>query len=97
MSSMDGAGRAQPKPFLLTRINARLHKEPETVWDCLVSVAARPVFVVTLLCMVLLINGLAVTLRSSTTATTVPAEQYAVNDDFSTSVTKVYDIENTEP
>lgn len=97
LQSLDGAGRAEPRPFLLTRIHARLNSDKETGWDRLLSFAARPAFVVTLLFVVLLVNGVAVALRSFNNDNNPVTEQYAVNDDFSTSVTKVYDIENTEP
>ena len=33
LNSVDDVKRAAPKPFLLTRINARMRKETESAWE----------------------------------------------------------------
>lgn len=57
MQSMDAAERAMPKPFLLTRINARMQQEEkETIWDKAVYLLTRPAYVIPALALVLLLN-----------------------------------------
>ena len=99
LNSLDGAGRAIPKPFLLTRINARLNKENESSWERAGRFIARPVVVIAGLCLIIAVNALVVsTNRSTADDTTNIADQQSSNtDDFSTTVATLYEIENTEP
>lgn len=99
LNSVDGAGRAEPKPFLLTRINARLNSTRETAWERASRFIARPAVVIAGLCMVIGINALVVAYNNSTGTDTAMAnnQQYAASDEFSTNTAKLYDIENTEP
>jgi hypothetical protein len=100
LNSVEGAGRAAPKPFLLTRINARLNATTETAWERAGRFIARPAIVIAGLCMVIGINALVVAYNNNSTAadTTMATNQQAVaSDEFSTNIAKLYDIENTEP
>ncbi len=100
LNSVDGAGRAEPRPFLLTRINARrLNATTETAWERAGRFIARPAVVIAGLCMVIGINALVVAYNNSTaTDTTSLANQQSIaSDEFSTNTARLYDIENTEP
>jgi phage-related minor tail protein len=99
LGSFDGAERATPKPFLLTRINARMDKSRNGAWETAARFIARPVVVIAGLCMVIAVNALVVAYNNSTTTTTTVSEQLtASTDEFSTSsVATLYDIDNIEP
>ena len=98
LGSVDDAQRATPKPFLLTRINARMSKGTETAWEKAGRFITRPAVAFTGLCMVLLVNAIVIVSNKSTTPT-VAAEQMAQNttDEFSYTVATIYDTDNTQP
>lgn len=98
LGSFDGVERATPKPFLLTRINARIDKSRNGAWETAARFIARPVVVIAGLCMVIAVNALVVAYNNSTTTTTVSEQLTASTDEFSTSsVATLYDIDNLEP
>ena len=98
IDSLDGAGRAVPKPFLLTRINARMDNSRNSAWETAARFIARPVVVIAGLCMVIAVNALVVAYNNSTTTTNISEQLTASTDEFSTSsVATLYDIDNIEP
>lgn len=98
ISSVDNVKRASPMPFLLTRINAKLNKANENMWEKAGWFIGRPSFAVPGLAMLLLINVMVV-VSNKTDPFTVATEQSALAqpDEFSFPVATIYDIENTEP
>ena len=92
MNSLDGADRATPRPFLLTRINARLNKETEGSWERAGRFIARPVVVIAGLCLIIAVNALVIsTNRSAAVDTTnVADQQSSTADEFSTTVACLY-------
>ena len=97
LNSLDGVRRAGAKPFLLTRINARLAKTTETVWERTGRLISRPVIAITGLCLVIGINAFIMIKGNKTTDTAFPTEQLTASDDLSTNVAILYDSENIEP
>ena len=97
LGSFDGAERATPKPFLLTRINARIDKSRNGAWESAARFIARPVVVIAGLCMVIAVNALVVAYNNSANTTTVSEQLTASTDEFSTTVARLYDIDNIEP
>ena len=98
LSSVDDVKRAAPKPFLLTRINARMRKETESAWEKTGWFIARPAVAFTGICIILLINVMAVIFNKTSlpvTATEQVAQTQA--DEFSYTVATIYDFENTQP
>jgi hypothetical protein len=97
MNSLDGMSRAGAKPYLLTRINARLSNSGEGAWERAGRFIARPAVAFSILCMVIGINASIIFFSSSKAENTNNTEQLAASDDFSTTVASLYDTENTEP
>ena len=98
LSSIDGAKRSAPRPYLLTRINARLRNSKEPVWERAGRFITRPVVVITGLCLIIGIHVLVIAFNNNTaTPSNTVAEQQATQDEFSTNIAALYDIENTEP
>ena len=97
LNSLDGTSRANVKPYLLTRINARLNKMKESSWERAGRFIARPAIAFTGLCLVIGINAMIIAFDHSTPESTVTAEQQLTTDDFSTTVATLYDTENNEP
>lgn len=98
LESVDSVNRAEAKPFLLTRINARMSKETESVWEKAGWFIGRPAVAFSGVCMIILIN-LAVLLfnQSSGTGTSTELSAQSATDEFSYSVATIYDTENTQP
>jgi len=96
LNSLDGTGRATPKPYLLTRINARMQNEKESSWDIALKFISRPAVALAGLCLVIVINA-TVGYKYTEKATVVQEEQYATVDEYSSSATVLNDIENIEP
>jgi len=98
MSSLDGSTRAAVRPFLMTRINARLSKSKETVWERAGQFLTRPAYVIAGLCLLVGINLLVVLLSPPNTPdnNSVAEQMQNAPDDFSSTVATLYDIENTE-
>lgn len=99
MASIDGMEKASPKPFLLTRINAALHKTAkETVWSQIAFYLKKPVVAAFAIMLVLLINIMVISNRNkmmereSVTKSITP-QKY----DFAINVSVMYDSENQEP
>ena len=98
LESVEGAKRATPRPYLFTRLVARIEKGKESAWENAGRFIARPVVVVAGLCAIIAVNALVIAFNNSTpAAATSVAEQTAMQDEFSTSIASLYDIENTEP
>ena len=98
LSSVDSIKRAEAKPYLLTRINARMSKGTESTWEKAGWFIGRPAVAFTGLCMIILINVMVIMLSKLTT-TEVVTEQVAQTaaDEFSYTVATIYDFENVQP
>ena len=90
LSSVDDAQRAEPRPFLLTRINVRMYKGTDSFWEKAGWFISRPAVAFTGLCMIVLLNLMVVMFNK--------APDSAVQtraDEFSYTATTIYDIDNT--
>jgi hypothetical protein len=98
LNSVDSIKRAEAKPFLLTRIHARMNKGTESVWEKAGWFIGRPAVAFAGLCLVVLVNTMVIVLNNPSEQTTV-AEQpaQAQTDEFSYTVATIYDFENTQP
>jgi uncharacterized membrane protein YdfJ with MMPL/SSD domain len=95
LNSMDGAQRATANPYLYTRIQAALHRQPDTYWERLGRLMARPSIAIAGIVVVIALN-LAVVISHTNKADAL--EEMTLNtDDFYESVAIVYDIDNNEP
>lgn len=98
MSSMDDAQRAEPKPYLLTRINARMNKGTASVWEKAGWLITRPAVAFTGLCLIVLVNVFVV-MNNKTPEPNIIAEQTSQNqaDELYYTAVTIYDIDNTQP
>lgn len=95
LDSVNDIKRAEAKPFLLTRINARMNNGSASVWEKAVWIISRPAVAFAGLCLILLINVMAMMNTADAKRTdniTQSPDEYAY-----TSVSTIYDIENTQP
>jgi hypothetical protein len=98
LSSVDDAQRATPKPYLLTRINVRMNKAPDSVWEKAAWFITRPAVAFSGLFLIAVINaGVVFNYKTATPATTVDVAVQNTTDEFSYTVAGIYDIENPQP
>jgi hypothetical protein len=100
LNSLDGAGRATAKPYLLTRINARMQRqnEKESSWDNALKFISRPAVALAGLCLIIGINAMVVSYNYPGKTSAAQDEQYASVDEYSSSsIAVLKDIENIEP
>ncbi len=98
LNSLDDVQRAEPRPFLLTRINARMYRKPESVWEKAGWFISRPAIAFTGLCMIILINVAVLMYNNPSNGLNSTAQSVQITaDEFSYSVATIYDIENVQP
>ena len=96
--SLDGMQRAEPAPYLLTRINAALaNRQPETSWSRIAAFISRPVVAFALMLVLVLVNGLIISGSNSTEAENNMATADNNVYEYAASVTSNYDLENVQP
>jgi hypothetical protein len=96
LSSVDDATRAAPRPFLLTRIHARMARGTESVWEKAGRFIASPAVAFTGLCMIVLLNIMVVMNNKKPELTTVADQTaQAQADEFSFTAVTIYDNDNT--
>lgn len=96
LNSLDDAGQASPKPYLFTRLNARMQNAKENTWDNALSFISKPAFAFVSLCLVIAINVTVISYNYNAATTAASEEPFAAVDEYS-SVTVLNDIENIEP
>lgn len=98
MRSLDGINRAAPRPFLFTRLEARMQNETN-VWNKFSSFVARPVVAFACICLVLIINTMVIFLSntSGNTLTQQQGTELATADEYSQVSYNLYDFENSKP
>ena len=57
LNSLDGIQRAEPQPWLFSRVKRRLMQEEKTAWGVIGSFLARPAIAIAGLCFILILNG----------------------------------------
>lgn len=95
--SIDGIQRAIAKPYLLTRINARLGKEVKNFWDTAAIFMSRPAMMPLGLCLIATINVVVILQNKSAAANTVAehtVNTMAEEDDYATTFATIDNIEN---
>jgi NADH:ubiquinone oxidoreductase subunit 6 (subunit J) len=96
LNSVDDAQRAEPRPFLLTRIHARMNKGTESVWEKASWFITRPAVAFTGLCMIVLLNIMVVMYNKTPDSATVAEQTVQTQaDEFSYTAATIYDNDNT--
>jgi len=57
LNSLDGMQRAEPQPWLFSRVKARMIQDEKTIWGTISSFLARPAIAIAGLCFILILNG----------------------------------------
>jgi membrane-bound ClpP family serine protease len=92
LSSADGANRATANPYLLTRLNAALQNDKESAWERIIAYLSKPAIAMTGLILVIAINVFVIAFNNQN----MGEEPYTSSYDYTSSVTLLDDIENTD-
>lgn len=97
LNSLDGAGKASPAPYLLTRINARLGQNKESLWTRAVWLIGKPAVAFSGLAIIIMANVFAIfyniNIPDNLNSFTEQSLQ-ANTDEFSYTVATIYDNDN---
>jgi hypothetical protein len=97
MQSMDGMERALPRPFLFTRLEARMQND-RNLWSKISSFVARPVVAFACICFVLIINSIVIFFsNNSENSLAQQGSELATVDEYSQVSYNLYDLENSKP
>ena len=99
LSSLDGATRAEPAPFLLTRINARIAnaQESSSVWERAGWMLTRPKVAFSVLVAIVIMNFLIITSASDSGSATSSTTQVNTDEYSLNTASSLYDFENAQP
>lgn len=98
INSFDGAKRAAAKPFLLTRVLARMQSTDDTqnFWSRAGSFLSKPGVALAGLLFILLANA-AIIMSNTNDANSTAQGLTSSKDEFAINVISIYDTENQEP
>ncbi len=96
LNSLDDVKRATGKPYVLTRMNAKMQNSNSSIWDNALQFISKPM--VALVCMLIIIafNVLVVS-RNYNTSNTINEEQALTVDEYNANITALNYTENIEP
>ena len=100
LQSFEGAKRAEPKPFLLTRVMAAVYKHApvKNAWSRAGAFISKPRVAFTGIAFIIFINiGSLFLKKDDTDKNPVTQNSTPVTDDFAMNAANIYDIENQEP
>jgi hypothetical protein len=75
LNSLDGIRRAEPQPWLFSRVKGRLMQEEKTGWGAIGSFLARPAIAIAGLCIILMLNGLLLLNQEKKSSATILTSQ----------------------
>ncbi|MEO8763213.1 MAG: hypothetical protein ABI416_02955 [Ginsengibacter sp.] len=96
LNSMDSIERAVPRPFLFTRLEARMQND-KNIWIRLSSFVARPVVAFACICFVLILNAMVIFFAHSPAVSLAQGNELATTDEYSQLSSNLYEFENTRP
>jgi hypothetical protein len=91
LSSLDGADRAAPKPFLFTRVMSRLKKDEKNVWSSALAFISRPSVAFATIILAIFVNAVIYyQSRSESSQSTGEGEQLFANE-YNLTANTIYD------
>ena len=92
LESLEGIQKAEPRPFLFTRVMARINKEENSAWEKLASLISRPAIAFATVILFLLINAFVIYRVSGSSIQDTQDNSVMAGNDFGLSVSSLYDI-----
>ena len=94
LESLDGIQRAEPMPFLFTRVIARMNRNRnrDSGWEKLASLISKPAIAFASMLLFIAINAIVLFRVSENTTSTPQESALMAGNDFELSVTSIYDL-----
>ena len=99
IESFDGAKKAAPKPFLLTRVMASINNRStsQNTWIKAAAFISRPGIAITGLLLIILVNtAILISNKNDSERSGVVQNSATAKDDFAINANTIYYIENPE-
>ncbi len=99
-NSLDGAKRAEAKPFLLTRVLARIQSAEagaDNIWTKAGAFLSRPGIALAGLLLIILVNAAIIINNVNDNRNNTVQQVSSAKDEFAINVISIYDTENLEP
>lgn len=99
-SSLDGVKRAEAKPFLLTRVLARMQADEagaDNIWTKAGAFLSRPGVALAGLLLIVLMNAAIILSNVNGKRNNTVQSLSSAKDEFAINVISIYDTENLEP
>lgn len=97
MHSLDEVEKASPRPFLFTRLEARMQYE-RSVWYKLSTFVARPMVAFACICLILIINASVILFSGTKSSSLIQSgPELATADEYSQVSATIYEFENVKP
>jgi hypothetical protein len=92
LNSLDGIQKAEPRPFMVTRIMARMNQKEETIWEKLIFLISKPAVAFATVILFIAINAFVLFNVSSDSPSEAQEPTLVADSDFGLSVSSMYDI-----
>ncbi len=92
LGSFDGIQKAGPRPFMFTRIMARMNQKEETIWERIAFLVSKPAVAFATVILFLAINAFVLFNVSGNSPSEVQEPTLVADSDFGLSVSSMYDI-----
>ena len=92
LESLDGLQRAEPNPFLYTRVMAGMNREHDSTWEKIANLFSRPVVAFATVILFIAINAVVFFKVSDDSSPAAQEPALMAGNDFGLSVTSFYDI-----
>ncbi len=96
LNSLDNVKRATGKPYLLTRMNAKMHNSNSSIWDNALQFISKPMVALACMLVIIAFNVLVIS-RNYNTSNTINEEQAVTVDEYNANITALNYTENIEP
>jgi len=92
LNSLEGLQKAEPRPFLFTRVMARIKRDEDTLWEKLAALIAKPAIAFATVILFLAINAFVLFQASGNNSSNTQETSLVAGNDFGLSVSSLYDI-----
>lgn len=96
LHSLDNVQRATGKPYLLTRLNAKMQNTNTSIWDNTLQFISKPLVAAVCMLVVVAVNVIVIS-KNYNNINTTNEEQYATVDEYNTNITTLNYTDNIEP
>ena len=94
LNSFDGIQRAEPQPWLFSRVKGRLMQEEKTAWGAIGSFLARPAIAIAGLCFILILNGFLLFNQEKESSSVAGANDLPLDSESMVASSSSFDYEN---